>query len=260
MVPYERYELIIKIVRESKFVSINGLLKTTKSSLTTLRRDINYLSGKGKIKKTRGGITFVQEMDNKHDTFLYKEREKRFPNTKESIGIAAQEFINNEEIIFITNGTTTYHVAKNIDENKHVAVITNGLDIVDALKNNPNINVILLGGIVNYSYSSIVGPSIPRMLDEFNPSKVIMGAGGITEEKGITIYDYIYASYLQKAIEGIKDIIVVADHSKFGRNVLSHIISLDKIGTIVTDENIPTEFVEIFKKYEINYLLSPSKE
>ena len=260
MVPYERYELIIKIVRESKFVSINSLLKTAKSSLTTLRRDINYLSEKGKIKKTRGGITFVQEMDNKHNTFLYTEREKRFPNTKESIGMAAQDFINNEEIIFITNGTTTYQVAKNIDENKHVTVITNGLDIVNALINKPNVNVIILGGIVNYSHSSIVGPSIPRTLDEFNPSKVIMGAGGITEEKGITIYDYIYASYLQKAIEGIKDIIVVADHSKFGRNILSHIIPLNKISTIITDDNVPPEFIDIFKKYEINYLLSPANE
>ena len=225
MVPYQRYELIIRTLKQSGFISIDELQKLTKSSITTLRRDINYLAEKGRVTKTRGGVAFSEETDEESKGFLYKERKTRSYDAKEMIGIKAQEFIENEEILFITNGTTTYHVARNIDARKHVTVITNGLDIVEVLQTKPNVNVILLGGMVNYSYNSVAGPGMSRMLDELNPTKIIMGAGGITLEKGITIYDYIYGSYLKRAIEGMSDIFVVADHTKFGRNMLTRVLT-----------------------------------
>jgi DeoR/GlpR family transcriptional regulator of sugar metabolism len=257
MVPYQRYEHILRVAKESGFVSIDELLSITKSSLTTLRRDINYLAEKGKVNKTRGGISFIDETDKESESFLYVERKKRHHDIKEKIGIKTQDFINNEEIIFLTNGTTTYHVARNIDTNKHVTVLTNGLDIVDALQGKQNVNVILLGGMVNYSYNSVAGPAMSRMLDELNPTKVIMGAGGITVEKGITIYDYIYGSYLKRAIEDLDNIIVVADHSKFGINGLFQILTLERIDKVVTDEQVPKEFFHVFHNLNIEYHLIP---
>ena len=53
-------------------------------------------------------------------------------------------------------------------------------------------------GVVIYPNNIVIGPTIVKMLEEFNPSKIIMGAGGITEEKGVTIYDFIGASYFTK--------------------------------------------------------------
>jgi DeoR/GlpR family transcriptional regulator of sugar metabolism len=251
MVPYQRYELIIRTLKQSRFISIKELQKLTKSSITTLRRDINYLAEKGRITKTRGGVAFADKSESESKGYLYNERKTKFYDAKEMIGLKAQEFIENEEILFLTNGTTTYHVARNIDSQKHITVITNGLDIVDVLQDKPNVNVILLGGMVNYAYHSVAGPAMSRMLEEMNPTKIIMGAGGITREKGITIYDYIYGSYLKRAIEGLNNIYVVADHSKFGRNMLSKIIPLERINTIITDVEVPEEFSEVFDDLNI---------
>ncbi len=257
MVPYERYEKIMKTVSESKFVSIDDLLKITKSSLTTLRRDINYLSrSKGKIKKTRGGITCVEESLSNNGSFFYKNREILFYREKEAIGIAAQNYIEDGDIIILTNGTTTSQVAKHIDSNKQVTVITSGIDIVAALSNKANVNVILLGGIVIYSEQLITGPSISKMLQDLNPSKIISGAGGITEEKGITIYDFMGSSYFIELFEKASEKIIVADHSKFGRDVLVHVAPLEKINTIVTDQSVPPHYIDVFNRLHINYTLA----
>ena len=256
MFPFERNELIMQAVCEKQFISINELLKITNSSLTTLRRDINYLAENGKIKKTRGGITFIAEIAFNNSSFFYKNREKFFHEEKIAIGIAVQNIIEDGDIIILTNGTTTYQVARHIDEKKHVTVLTNGIDIVSALSNKSNIEVILLGGVINYSHNVIAGPSVPKMLQDFNPSKIISGAGGISEEKGITIYDFMGSSYFIKLFEKADEKIVVADHSKFDRNVLVQIAPLEAIDSIVTDKEVPPKYIEIFKKKNINYILA----
>jgi DeoR/GlpR family transcriptional regulator of sugar metabolism len=50
--------------------------------------------------------------------------------------------------------------------------------------------------------------------------------------------------------------IVVADHSKFGRNVLVQAFPFDSIRKVVTDEKISDEYVILFKKYEIEHFIA----
>lgn len=256
MIPFERYELIIKATCESKYIPITDLLRITRSSIATLRRDINYLAKNGKIKKIRGGIARTESEEPGGFSYLYKNREKYYSKEKESIGRAAQRYIEDNDIILLTYGTTTVQVAKYLDLNKHVTVITNGIDVVSVLQNKPNIEVILLGGKVDYAYKMVKGPSVFKMLEDLHPSKVIMGAGGITEEKGITGYDFLNSTFLTRVIDIIGKTIIVADHSKFDRNVLVHIASIDAIDVIITDNQIPPKYIDIFDRCSVEYIIA----
>ena len=219
MIPAERYELILNAVKRKQFISGDELGYITKSSHTTLMRDINYLAQAGKIRRITGGISIVETNDKKLPEFPYNRRMNINKQEKAAIGKAAQKLINDGDVILILNGTTTCQVAHQIDPEKHLTIITNGIDIVSALSVKPNIEVILLGGLVKYNHSMTIGPSIYNMFDELHPSKFITGAGGITEAKGISMYDYIGADYFGKITNMIEGLIVVADYSKFGRNV-----------------------------------------
>lgn len=94
------------------------------------------------------------------------------------------------------------------------------------------------------------------MLNEFNPSKIIMGAGGITEDKGITIYEFVESEFYKKLIEKAVEKIIVTDHSKFGRDVLTHVLPLEKITTIITDDKLSPVYIDLLEKLHINYILS----
>lgn len=256
MIPVERHESILKAAQESKYVSIKDLLDITQSSMATLRRDINFLAEIGKIEKVQGGIVGIESEEADSISYLYKNRDVLYHAEKEAIGAATQTYIEENDIILLTYGTTTAQVARHIDKNRHITVITNGIDIVNILQNKPNVEVILLGGKVDYSYKVIKGPSVFKMLEELHPSKVIMGAGGITEDKGITGYDFLNSTFLTLVIDIIGKCIIVADHSKFERNVLVHIAHLDKIDVIVTDNNVPPNYVDIFRKHDIEYFIA----
>lgn len=255
MLPFERYNIILEACRKARTISINELLPLTGSSMTTLRRDINYLCSRGDIFKVRGGISCnrrpVQAGNNS-----YEHRESLFQREKEAIGLAAQEFIQDGDILVLSYGTTTIHVARHIDENKHINLITNGIDILFELKNKPNVTVIVLGGIVDFSNRTIEGPTVPKTLREFNPSKIIIGAGGITEDKGITNYEFLSSTYVKEMVKWVNEVIIVADHSKFGRAVLTNIMPLRDVSAVVTDSGVSPQYLTLLDRYGITYRIA----
>jgi DeoR/GlpR family transcriptional regulator of sugar metabolism len=255
MFPFERHEIILETCRNSKSVSIKELLKITGCSIATIRRDINHLLHKGLIRKYRGGISYVGRLESKGD-LLYEQRMRLFSLEKEAVGIAVQEYIQDGDILVLLYGTTTIHVARHIDPNKNITLITNGIDVVFELRNKPNVKVIVLGGIINYSNNCIEGPTVPKMLQEFNPSKIILGAGGITEKNGITNYEFLGGTYVAEIAKLVEKRIIVADHSKFGRDVLTNVMPFEDVSVFVTDSGISKEYIDIIQKYSIEYKIA----
>ena len=238
---FERQKLIIDFIKEQKTASVEDLSRITGSPVTTLRRDINELSQRGIVRKLRGGVAYVSvEVSHSHSN--YTERQRLFISEKTAIGIAAQRCISDGDIVFVSYGSTTSQVAKSIDAAKRVTILTNGLDIVDALRGKPNVQVILLGGAVDYLNNITISTNVTKALNEFNPNLFILGAGGITEEKGVTSYDFLVSSYYVTVAKKVRSTVVVADHSKFGRNELSTVIKLKCVKTIVTDWQIENAY------------------
>jgi DeoR family transcriptional regulator, fructose operon transcriptional repressor len=252
MYPFEREEIILEACRASGRITSKDLIKMTGCSISTLRRDIDALFQRGAVKKIRGGISIIEQPEMKGG-LLYEQRLRQNYLEKEAIGRAAQEFIHEGDILVLLYGTTTIHVARQIDPNKHLTVITNGLDIVHECRKKPNLRVIVLGGSIDYSNNCIKGPTVPNMLKEFNTSKVILGAGGITEEKGVTNYEFLNTTYVSDIVDLCGQNIIVADHSKFGRNVLTKVMPFKRIDVLITDAKVPESYIPKFKEYGIEY-------
>jgi DeoR/GlpR family transcriptional regulator of sugar metabolism len=251
MLPYERYELITTALRAERFVRIEDLLRITGSSLTTLRRDIEHLAGSGRITKSRGGILLADTDESGDASFAYRDREKLNRAEKDRIGLAAQAFINDGDIVFLLNGTTTLSVARHLDPARQLTVITNGIDIVSALRNKPNLEVILLGGVVDYSYNTMTGPMVLKSLGDVHATKLISGAGGINEENGVTIYPYLVSAYYEAIVSMVSEVIIVADRSKLGRNALVRATTLHQVDVIITGSEVPPEYLALFEKHQI---------
>ena len=247
MLPYERYEHMLSALKAARFLKIEELLRATGSSLSTLRRDINHLAAEGRVRKSRGGVLLVEASRGEEVSFLYLNREKLFRAEKERIGRAAQQYIDDGDSLVLLNGTTTIAVARSLSPEKRLTVITNGIDIVTALRDKPKVQVILLGGIVDYAHYVMTGPMVLRDLGDLYASKLISGAGGITREKGVTVYPYMVSAYYGRIVDMVERVIVVADHSKFGRNALVQGIELARIDTLITDNGVEAVDLELLK-------------
>jgi len=80
--------------------------------------------------------------------------------------------------------------------------------------------------------------------------------GGISSEKGFSDYDYKEATLLRTMINVSKEVIVLADHSKFGIESFCRIAPLEAADVIVTGRGLPNKWMSTFKEKGITLITS----
>jgi DeoR/GlpR family transcriptional regulator of sugar metabolism len=123
-------------------------------------------------------------------------------------------------------------------------VVTNGFEVARELAGNPSNNVILIGGVVNNSSSSVTGLLSERIIEELHIEKAFLSCSGFSLERGMTEILLAEAQIKRKVIESSKDLYALVDSSKFGRADLTSF-----------DKDISPEWVEQLKELEIEYTI-----
>ncbi len=237
----ERHLKIVQLVEDLERVSITDLCKQFNISEATARRDLESLAEQGKVERVHGGAIPVQSAP-PEQPILQREIEEVI--AKRHIGQAAAETIADGETIFLGSGTTVLEVARALRGKKRITVITNSLPVVNLFAGQENIEVICLGGMLRDTELSFIGHITEQALAEFRADKVIIGARAISLEHGLT-HEYLPETLTDRAIIGIgREVMVVADHSKFGRVATSLLAPIQRVHTIVTDPATDPDFIQ----------------
>ena len=91
-------------------------------------------------------------------------------------------------------------------------------------------------------------------LRNFHFQKAFIGTSGITLENGIFNSDFLASSLERIVIERSNKIYVLADSSKFGKNALINVLSLDAVEALITDSTISEEMVDLMKRNGVNLI------
>ena len=84
---------------------------------------------------------------------------------------------------------------------------------------------------------------------------VIMGIGGITES-GFSNNNTLVVGSEKKMIEVADRIIIVADHTKFGRGAMFPVAPLEAADVVVSDAVLAPEYRELLRRHEIDVRLA----
>ncbi len=231
----DRRQKILEILYLQSQVKVNDLSKIFNVSEVTIRNDLSQLEAKRMLIKTRGGALKSTNVGLDPNLEIKKNQNLK---EKQLIGIAASKLINDGDTIILDSGTTTVEVAKNLQRFNDLTIITNALNIVNELIQYPNFKVIIPGGILRRKSLSLIGHSAETTLRNYYCDKIIMGIDGIDVKYGITTPNIEEANLNKTMIEISRELIVVADSSKFGRRSLAFISKIDRIKTLVTDKKI----------------------
>ena len=109
----------------------------------------------------------------------------------------------------------------------------------------------IIGGRIRHGEGSISGAISIIELENFHINKAIISAGGITVGRGLSDYNIEEALVRKKVIDQSREVIVVADSSKFGQDVLSHICPLSDVDLIITDNKLDRDLLQEFKDVNI---------
>jgi len=135
-------------------------------------------------------------------------------------------------------------------------VITNALNIASVFAGKPNVSVIVVGGLLRHSELSMLGHIAEQTLKELNAARVIMGMRAISIEHGLTS-DYLPEAMTDRAIiRSAPEVILVADHSKFGKVSTALVAPITAVHRIVTDSATPADIVAELRELGIEVILA----
>jgi len=237
----ERHQKIIETIQTKGYESVASLCKLLRVSAVTVRKDLKLLEKNNKLYRTHGGASNANPFTIDRSV---NEKENLQREEKKSIAIKAAQYIEANDSIIIASGTTMLALAREIIPDQKLTVITSALQVASELVKQNNIDILQLGGLIRQSSSSVVGSYAENILKDFFCTKLFLGVDGIDFEFGLTTSNSMEAQLNKSMMNVVQKVIVLADHTKFGKRGFSRICGLDEIDEIITDKNIAPAIVE----------------
>ena len=209
-------------------------------SESTVRRDLDALDLSGAIKRTHGGAVCTGEVRSMPSL---DDRATSAADEKRQIGRAAAGLVRDGDTVLLDGGTTTLEVARAL-VGRPVQVVTNSLPIAQLVASRGETDLILIGGYVYPRTGVAMGPLAIATMQGLRVRLVMMGAGGIVAE-GIYNSNSLLVETERTMMACGQQVIVVADHSKFGRLSLAKLCGLDEVSRIIVDGGLGDEHREM---------------
>src|SRR6266702_2227357 len=248
----ERQKRIEGHLLRMEFASLEELSELVDASVSTVRRDLDVLAGKGTVRRTHGGARLANP---KSDEFAFSARDTHQLAEKEAIGQACAGLIHPNQTVIIDAGTTCYHVARYL-ETKTPQVFTNSLPVANLFAAANRLEVVVSGGVIYPRLGVLVGPLAVEAFSKIRAHAAILSAGGVSLE-GITNSHGLLIDIQRAMIHGAQKVMFCFDHTKFGRKSVLPLCDLGCIDTIVSDSSAPAELVQELRARGIQVVVAP---
>ena len=229
----ERRRRILEEVRRRGSVSVTTLAQQLDVSGMTIRRDLESLAAEGRLDKVHGGATLrrgasAEELD-------FDLTSERHLAEKEEIASAALELIEPGMSVGISAGSTTWTFARRLAGVDDLTIVTNSLRVAEEFRRIDPARIVVLTGGVRTPSDALVGPVAEQALRTLHCDVVFLGVHGVDVTAGLTTPNLAEAETNRALVASGGDLVVLADHTKFGRVGLTTIVPLSAVDTLITD-------------------------
>ncbi len=249
----ERHQEILKLLEQHGTIAVTDLVARFNVSEMTIRRDLDILERQGYLRRFHGGAT-TDHGRSYEPSFLTRAALNQ--ELKARIGKAAAELVTPGDSLILDVGTTTLEIARNLTSKNELTIITPCFQIASVLAGNPNIRLILSGGILRPKELSMYGPISERIFSEYFVDKLFLGASGVDFMAGLTEFNLEDTLVKHAMLRSAKQVILTVDSSKFNRVAFTAIAPLKVVHTVVTNSEIEPSIVSRLKKENINVILA----
>ena len=242
-----RQSQLVSYLQQHGKTAVNDLASIFHTSGATIRSDLRALEEKNIVARRYGS---AEAISNNVTSSIVSEDigidEKTTLNLDKKIRIAkkASELVDDGDSIILDCGSTTLQMVSEFDKLISLTLMTNSMHIVQAMDElNSEHTVIMPGGTFRKRSASFHGSLAESAFSHFTFDKLFIGADGFDLEQGCTTYNDAY-QVSQAMCKSANQIIAVIDSSKFGRKSPNIVVPLDLVDIIITDSDLPEEFVK----------------
>jgi DeoR/GlpR family transcriptional regulator of sugar metabolism len=232
----ERRQKVLELVKGKGFVALADLAVTLAFSESTIRRDLDYWDEQGILKRTHGGAMYTGDGS---ALPALEERSAAAFEEKRQVARAAAARIRDGDAILLDGGTTTLEVAKLL-VGRSLQIVTNSLPIAGLFASSREADLVILGGYVYPKTGVALGPQTVHMMKDVHVHQAILSVGGITA-KGLFNSNLLLVETERQMMRCADEVVVVADHTKIGRQALAFLCDLSAVDTLIVDAGITAD-------------------
>ena len=251
--PSDRQLLILAAVVEYGVVTLQEVSSLAGTSVATARRDLRRLAEDGLVRRTHGGAAASALMS--HEQAFVK-RERHAAAEKLAIATIAAGMVRPGDTIALGPGTTTLALARILCRLEELTVVTNSLPAALALSDKKGIDIVLTGGSVRPSTGALVGPIAEQTLSQLFVSTVFLSGNGLTAIRGLSTPDVPTAAVDRRLVNCSDRIVVLADYSKFGVDMMALTVPTQRIDCLITDTSADATELARFRAARVDVHLA----
>ncbi len=253
LIPAQRRDRIQEYLTVHQIARTADLCELLGTSEATVRRDLEWLEQEGVLERTHGGAILNQRMTFEPEYML---RAQKHPEEKRLIGMLAASLIEDGDIVFVNSGTTATQVIRHIRGGAGISVFTNNLTAALEV-GEAGFQHYIIGGEFQPRSNSLAGRFAIENLRQVYANKAILGVDGISLKHGCTVPTNAEAEVVRQMIERTRgEIILVADHSKWGVVSNFQIAAIDEIDILVTDEGLDVAAIEALEAHNVKCVIA----
>ncbi len=237
MLAHQRQNAIQELVRQRGGVRVGDLVRQFGVSDITIRRDLEALAERGLVAKVHGGAAPVDTHSAQEPGFSAKLVRQRAE--KEAIAACAADLVSPGTAVALSAGTTTCLLAAHLTEVADLTVLTNSVPVADVFYRAPRADrtVVLTGGIRTPS-DALVGPFAVAAIANLNLDLLFLGVHGMSPRSGLTTPNLLEAETNRALVAIARQLVVVADHTKWETLGISTIAPLSDAHVLITDDGL----------------------
>jgi len=236
----ERQQEILELIRQEDWVGVQDLAERFSITRETARRDLTDLEKRGLVRRAHGGAQRVERVSFSSPV---TDRGNLYSKEKIAIAQAAYATVTDNSTIAIDAGTSTIKLAELIPIDRKLTVVTYSLLVSSMLANHHDVQVMQLGGIIQSNSRSAVGPWTASEVERITIDAAFLSVDGVSTERGITTHNLGEATVKTAFMKAARRTVVLADHSKFGREEFGRIATLGEVDNIITDDVVDPAYV-----------------
>ncbi|BDH44250.1 DeoR/GlpR family transcriptional regulator [Salmonella enterica subsp. enterica serovar Choleraesuis] len=243
----QRHDAIVERVKKQGYVSTEELVEQFSVSPQTIRRDLNELAEQNVIMRHHGGAALPSSSVNSS----WQDRKATLAAEKAGIAQRVASEIPDGATLFIDIGTTPEAVAHALLNHNNLRIVTNNLNVATTLMAKEDFRIILAGGELRSRDGGIIGEATLDFISQFRLDYGILGISGIDGDGSLLEFDYHEVRTKRAIIDNSRHVMLVVDHSKFGRNAMVNLGSISLVDTVYTDELPPAGVLEVINENRV---------
>jgi DeoR family transcriptional regulator, fructose operon transcriptional repressor len=236
----ERHQAIVDLVADQRRVTVSEVAAQFGVTTETVRRDLAQLERAGLLRRVHGGavstatLAAIEPALGDRDTAQAPEKDRIAKAALDLLPAAGGS-------VLLDGGTTTGRLAQLLPTDRRLVVVTHSVPIAARLAGAPGVTLHVVGGQVRGTTQAAVGADTVRSLSDLSVDVAFLGTNALTAQRGLSTPNPDEAAVKRALVAAGRQVVLLADSTKIGRDDLVRFATPDEVDVLVTDAGITSE-------------------